>query len=412
MLKRIGHVACVALSLALMAGCGALVEGKANDPTDQQDPLKAKVAQEVKIPVQTAKPVRRDISAYFETTSRVTAENRVEVISKGTGQCLNVTVEVGDNVEAGQVLAELDSMELEAQIRQTKVNLAQQKSHMDLARRSFEEGLGPEVEYTNAKYAYEANQAVLELQEVQMGHQTIRAPISGVITQRALQTGMLVSTGMPTFSIVDPNSYVLPINLPEKELGRLHLDQAADVTIDSRQGETFKATIQRINPSVDPQSGTVGVLLRFNEDARQYLREAAFARVRLVMETHANALAVPKDTLIEENSRKYLMVVEQQSPADAGANPELVARRKEVQTGLEDSNFVEIVSGIEDGADIVTLGQHTLKPDSPVVVTTAEAEILSRAGISAEDALEAARDKRQNLKDDGGDRRRERLMRR
>jgi membrane fusion protein (multidrug efflux system) len=412
MLKRIGHVACVALILALAAGCGALVEGKANDPAERVDPLKAKVAQEVQIPVQTAKPDRRDVSAYFETTSRVTAENRVEVISKGTGQCLNVTVEVGDIVTAGQVLAELDSMELEAQIRQTRVNLAQQKSHMDLARRSFEEGLGPEVEYTNAKYAYEANQAVLELQEVQMSHQTIRAPIGGVLTQRALQTGMLVSTGMPTFSIVDPNSYVLPISIPEKELGRLRLEQTANVTIDSRQGETFEATIQRINPAVDPQSGTVGVLLRFHEEARQYLRESAFARVRLVMETHANALVVPKDTLIEENARKFLMVVEEQPPADAGAAPRLIARRVEIQTGLEDSDYVEVVNGIDENANIVTLGQHTLKPDSPVVITTAETEILSRAGISAKDALEAAQDKRQNLQEDGGDRRRERLMRR
>lgn len=412
MLKRIGHVACVALIGALAAGCGALVEGKANDPSERVDPLKPKVAQEIQIPVQTAKPTRRDISAYFETTSRVTAENRVEVISKGTGQCLNVTVEVGDMVTAGQVLAELDSMELEAQIRQTRVNLAQQKSHMDLARRSFEEGLGPEVEFTNAKYAFEANQAVLELQQVQMGHQTIRAPIGGVLTQRTLQTGMLVSTGMPTFSIVDPTSYVLPISIPEKELGRLRLEQPADVSIDSRQGETFEATIQRINPAVDPQSGTVGVLLRFNEEARQYLREAAFARVRLVMETHANALVVPKDTLLEENSRKFLMVVEEQPPADAGAEPRLIARRIEIETGLEDSDFIEVVKGIDDNANIVTLGQHTLKPDSPVVITTAESEILSRAGISAKDALEAAQDKRQNLQEDGGDRRRERLMRR
>jgi membrane fusion protein (multidrug efflux system) len=412
MLKRIGHVACVALILALAAGCGALVEGKANDPAERVDPLKAKVAQEVQIPVQTAKANRRDVSAYFETTSRVTAENRVEVISKGTGQCLNVTVEVGDIVTAGQVLAELDSMELEAQIRQTRVNLAQQKSHMDLARRSFEEGLGPEVEFTNAKYAYEANQAVLELQEVQMSHQTIRAPIGGVLTQRTLQTGMLVSTGMPTFSIVDPTSYVLPISIPEKELGRLRLEQTANITIDSRQGETFEATIQRINPAVDPQSGTVGVLLRFNEDARQYLRESAFARVRLVMETHANALVVPKDTLIEENARKFLMIVEEQAPSDAGAAPRLIARRVEIQTGLEDSDYVEIVSGIDENTNIVTLGQHTLKPDSPVVITTAETEILSRAGISAKDALEAAQDKRQNLQEDGGDRRRERLMRR
>lgn len=410
MIVRVGRwVCCLPLALAALPGCGAHVEGKTTDPQERGGGLQRQ-AQEVLIPVQTALPGRADISAYFETTSRVMAQNRVEVISKGTGQCLETRVEVGDTVTAGQVLAELDSLELQAQIRQTQVNLAQQKSHMELAKRSFEEGLGPEVEYTNAKFAYESTLAMLDLQKVQLGHQTIRAPIAGIVTQRALQAGMLVSTGMPTFSIVDPKSYILPINLPERELGRLHLGQVARVSIDSQQGELFEAKVQRINPAVDPQSGTVGVTLEFLGDAWERLRESAFARVRLIMETHPNALVVPKDTLLEENNRKYVMVVEEEGGTLEGT-PRLVARRVEVETGLEDANQVEIVSGIGDASRIVTLGQHTLKPDSPVVVTNAEAEILSRAGLSAEEALEAARNKRLNLKDDG-DRRRERLMRR
>jgi RND family efflux transporter MFP subunit len=410
MIVRLGIAAACAPMLFVLAGCGAHVEGKSTDAGDAEAGAALQTAQEVLIPVQTALPGRLDISAYFETTSRVIAQNRVEVVSKGTGQCLEMYVEVGDRVEAGEVLAELDSLELQAQIRQTQVNLAQQKSHMDLAKRSFEEGLGPEVEYTNAKFAYESTMAMLDLQKVQLGHQTIRAPISGIVTQRTLQPGMLVSTGMPTFSIVDPDSYILPINLPEKELARISIGQVARVSIDSRQGDVFDARVQRINPAVDPQSGTVVVTLEFDAETRAVLRESAFARIRLVMETHADALVVPKDTLVEENSRKYLMVVEEQADG-AGADPRLIARRVEVQTGLEDADHVEIVSGIDDQSQIVTLGQHTLKPDSAVVVTNAEAEILSRAELSAEEALEAARHKRLNLKDDG-DRRRDRLMRR
>ena len=138
-------------------------------------------------------------------------------------------------------------------------------------------------------------------------------------------------------------------------------------------------------------------------------------RVRLVMETHENALIVPKDVILEENARKYVMVVrdkgtqenevqeidvtateaESASPVpEEGTSTQneaaLLAERVEVKVGLEDSDHVEILSGIDEKTRIVTLGQHTLKSGSTVTITNAEKEILSRATMSVEQALATA----------------------
>ena len=333
--------------------------------------------QRVLIPVRAAQPGHADVSAYFETTTRVQAENRVDVIAKGMGKCVLLNVEEGDHVEAGDVLAELDKTEFEAQIAQTRVNVRMSEFQMQKAQEQHAEGLISEFEAKNAAFSYEQAAATLNLQEVKLADQTIRAPISGVVTTRLIQEGMLVSTGTPAFSIVDPESYILPISPPEKELHRLSIGQQAHVNIDSCQDRDFIAKVRRINPSVDPLSGTVKVTLDFAPEDRSYLREAAFARVKLIMETHANALIVPKDAIIEENARTYLMVLRPESSKEAeeaGApdTPAHIADRVEVQTGLEDSNNIEILSGIEPGASIVTLGQHTLKPGSAVAIADTE----------------------------------------
>ncbi|NLV42669.1 MAG: efflux RND transporter periplasmic adaptor subunit [Candidatus Hydrogenedentes bacterium] len=369
----------------LGAGCSAPVEGKAPDA-----PEAAAQTERILVPVEVQKPARKDISSYFETTTRVQAERRVEVLAKGAGICDRVFFEEGDRVAAEAVLAELDKTELAAQVRQAQVTLRQQKTTFEIAEKSLAEGIGAPVERDNARFAYEQAQAALEMNEARLAHQTVRAPIGGIITRRSLQEGMLVSPGMPAFTIMDPDSYALPISVPEKELAKLAVGQEALVRVDSLEGEELRASIRRINPSMDPLSGTVKVVLEFGEADRARLRDSAFARVRLVMQTIKDALVVPKDAIVEENARSFLMVAEPPA-AEAGAESAHVARRVEVEKGLEDSEVVQILSGVSDESLVVVMGQHALKPDAEISVTTAAREIESRKDMEVGDALEAAR---------------------
>ncbi|HPO12950.1 MAG TPA: efflux RND transporter periplasmic adaptor subunit [Candidatus Hydrogenedentes bacterium] len=391
-------ISTVILMAVISMGCNSEVQGK----TSEKAALESKAAESepILIPVQVELPKRENISSYFETTTRIMAERRVDVLSKGIGQCLKVMVEEGDEVKEGQILAELDKQELEARLRQSRVSVEQQKTAYEIAEQSLAEGIGAKAERDNTRFAYEQAKAALELLEVQIRNQTIDAPISGVITKRTVQQGMMVASGAPVFSIVDPNSYILPINAPEKELQRLQIGQTAKVSIDSAEDKEFTAHVRRINPNVDFTSGTVKVILDFDEESRQYLREAAFARVKLVMETHENAILIPKDALIEENARSYLMVIREETPApsqpapekpaEKPAEPKQFAERIEVQTGLEDSNSIEILSGIDDKTRIVTLGQHTLKAGSQVVVTNAQEQIVSKANQLSQDDINEA----------------------
>lgn len=404
---------CLAVAGALLTGCNDKVQGTTAPEPKPADTAAdaAKKASDPKaaddtavIPVQAAKPKQSDISEYFETTTRVLAERHVEVLAEGVGQCLSVGVEEGDAVKKGQVLAQLDRKELEAALGQSQVNVQQTKYQMEKAREQHAKGILSAFEAENAKFVHEQSVAAVNVQQVRISKQTITAPIDGVVTKRNLQPGQMVAAGVPAFSIVDPASYILPINPPEKELARLKVGQEAKVSIDAMPGQEITATVRRINPAVDPLSGTIKVTLDFGDADRAVLREAAFARVRLIMTTHENALLVPKDVIIEENARRFLMVLNEKPGKDG--KPQLVAERREIRTGLQDSNQVEVTEGVDAETLVVTLGQQTLKAGSVVSVTTTDEAIAAVEHKDAKQAIEDAEKKEEEKTGQGGGKRR------
>ena len=407
----------------LAAGCnGALLTRAKN----QQQETAAAALQEIVIPVEVTQPRRRDMAAYIKPVGWISAERRVDVAAKGSGECLSVAVDEGDSVEEGQVLAELDPDELEAQIRQSEVTLNQNKYELDVAKREAAAGSFAEHQAQLKEFMVRAAQATLDLQRIQLRHQTIRAPIAGVVTARNIQKGMMVSPGSPVFTLVDPDSYMLPIEVPERELGRLAVGQEALVEIDSEGGVKLPAHVRRIHPSVDAQKGTVKVVLDFAPEDRPGLRDGAFVRVELVMEVHPQALVIPKEALIEEDARSYVMVARLETPEETQARrekaeeaakeaeekaeassepakedaneaaqqpqaiePRLVAERTLVEKGLEDSDDVEILFGLSEDTQVIILGQHTLKDGAPVEITDAETEL--RNGDSSAESSDAPR---------------------
>lgn len=413
-------------------------------PSDDEDMAKDRLP--VVYPVETTLPHRGDISTYFETTTRVEAERRVDVSAKANARCTEILVEEGDEVTSGQVLAELEKDEAQAAYAESEIQVRQDQTSYEIAKQQFEEGLGPKVEMDSAYYAYEQALAKLESQRIQLENLTIRAPIDGVVTSRKIQKGMLLNSGTEVFSIMDPSSFILTISPPEKELPRLKLGQKAKVTIDSIRGREFEASIRRINPSVDPVSGTLKVVLDFDSEIRTRLHESAFARVKLVMATLENAMLVPKEAILEENGRTYVMVarrneavdeksgeapkqadeaaaesearegaailtgstglrsgeveasVQEDLEPDASEFPEpyvYTAERVEVRTGLEDSLFVHVFSGLSDDDLVITNGQHSLKSGALIrLISTAEA-IWFNADLNADEALAEAKKRRE-----------------
>ena len=417
----------IGISLVALTGCSMQrgEKGKGEDFAKKDRETK-----ELIVPVEAQLPERGNISSYFETSTRIEAEVKVDISSKSTARCLQVFVDEGDIVTAGMVLAELDKDEAQANYNQSAVQARQNENSYKLAKRQHDQGLGAKMDMDDAKFIFDQSLATLESQKIQLENLTIKAPIDGVITSRAIQPGMLVSSGVIVYSMMDPNSYILAINPPEKELSRLKIGQKAKVTVDAIPGRTFKASIRRINPSVDPLTGTIKVVLDFEDMDRSLLRESAFTRVKLVMATMKNVILIPKESIVEDNGQQYVYALEareakevtddaeeekvekkESDPAvkievveaaeeDTEAVPEVVeavwtAKRVKISTGLEDNEMVQVFMGLKDDMQIVVNGQHSLKDGAGVKITSMESEIDDTASLTADEALAKAKEKRE-----------------
>lgn len=411
---KASHIIWLLALVGITAGCSG---GCSNAKAGNNAPVTRRVEEKrTAIPVEAQLPVRGSISEYFDTTTRVTAERSVQVASEGMGKCLKVHVDEGDRVQKGDVLAELDPSELNAQLTSARTQLSKALADYERAKLGVADGIMPKVEYDNAKFAHDQQKASVEQLEVQLSSMTIRSPIDGIITKKLIQAGQFVGSSTPCFEVIDPQSYILTINAPEKDyLPRIKVGQKARVKLDSVD-EELTAKVRKINPAVDSASGTVKVTLDFEKSALPKLRDQAFARVNVVLTTHEDALLLPKDVIMEENARKYVFVIERENGETPDAAPDtgaavekrpseeraLIAKRVEVKTGLEDSTHTEILEGISDNSLVVSVGQQTLKSGSEVKLTSMEDEILAKAGLSADVALQEAEAERDKEKESGG----------
>ncbi len=312
------------------------------------------------IPVKVTSVIRRDIADYLETNGSLEAENEVDIVARTTGPIVELNVEEGDFVRAGQVLARIDAAEIEAQLGIARVNLAEAELAWNRAQDSYREELISQEAYDLARSYFDGAAAQIVGTEILLDYTVIRAPFAGLIIERVIKNAEHVSTNARLFRISDFDPLLCPIQLPEKDLPRLKLEQAAHLTVEAWPGARFPARVLRISPVVDPATGTVKVTLEVQGQGR--LRPGMFASVFVETDIHENAIVVPKQALVLESTADTVYAV-----VDDGEGGKM-AQRRELALGYEESDSLEALSGIAEGEDVVIVGQDSLSDQTPVLI--------------------------------------------
>ena len=307
------------------------------------------------IPIQVVAATRRAIAQYLETNGALQAENDVDLLARTSGPIVALEVEEGMRVSKGQLLARIDPREIEAQLAISTVNLAEAELVLERARKSFVAELVSQEIYDQAKSRYDVARAQVVSQEVQLSYTEIRAPFDGQIVERHIKLAQTVQNNSPLFRISDFDPLECPIQVPEKDLGRLKVGQSAYLTVEAFADEHFDASVLRVSPVVDAATGTVKVTLAVA--AKGKLRPGMFASVYLETDRRENALVVPKASLVLESIGDTVYVKQGD-----------VAARREVDLGYDEADFVEVVAGLEEGDEVIVLGQDSLSDGTPVYV--------------------------------------------
>jgi membrane fusion protein (multidrug efflux system) len=332
------------LTALLMTACG-------NDSGDNSEDEES-----ISIPVETVAPTRGDIDAMYSGTAPIEAFADATVFAKVGGEIRDILVEEGDDVTKGQVLARLDGDRLRLEAQQAEANL--QKLRRDFQRNVElkEKGLISAGDFEKIQYEMEALQASFDLAQLELNYTEIRTPIEGVISERFVKLGNTIDANTKTFHVTSLEPLVSYLHIPEREYRRIDPGQTATIEIDALQGARYEASVARVSPVVNPESGTFKITIEVTDHTRR-LKPGMFGRISIVYDRRLNVLQIPRNAIIEEAGSATVFVI-------SGNGVE----KREIQTGYSEGGMIEVIAGIGDDDEIVYVGHTNLKEGSKVSV--------------------------------------------
>ena len=341
------------ISPVWLAGCGV---GEASVADD------AAVQAATPIPVEVAQPYRADIYATYEITASVLSDADAPVVARVGGEVVELLVEEGDRVVAGQVLARLDGERLRLEMLQAKANLEQ--ARQELARNAdlHDRGLISASMFDNLQYDLEALEAIYELHKLNYRYSTIRAPISGVVASREIKPGQTLAVNDVAFRITDTSELIAYLQIPQSELPKFSAGHSAEIKVASLPGESMPATIARISPTIDVRNGTFRATAIIGNAAGN-LAPGMFGHFTIAYEQHADALVIPSAALIDEDGEVAVYVV----------NDGEVLRRN-IEIGIRSNDRIEILGGLSEDDVVVVVGHSGLRDGSKVLASNTIAE--------------------------------------
>ena len=373
------YISALALVVASMAltGCGG-------DKADGGDKGKeeVKLGKDGKplpkieaVPVEVARAALHPISASYLGTANLEAPGEAQVVAKTAGVMVALLAEEGDHVRKGQVLARIDGdrVRLEAQRQLATVHKLENnfRRSQELAARKLVSAEASD----QIRYDLESARASYALARLELSYSNITAPISGVVAERMVKPGNLITLNAPVFRIVDTSHLEAVLNAPEREMSRLKVGLPLRMIVDAVPGKVFKGRVDRVSPVVDSGSGTFRVVCDF--DSAPELRPGMFGRIEVVYDQRQDALTIPRVALLEDEGEPAVFLV-----VDGKA------RRVPVTLGYTNGEIAEIRSGVKIGDRVVTAGKVAIRDGTLVqVIETAAA---AAATGSSKAAVEAA----------------------
>jgi len=272
------------------------------------------------------------IERHYRASGTLEPLRRAELRPVRAGIIEALEVEVGDTVEADQILARLDDRELSLQARRDRIVASNAEAELSRLERLDGSDAIASQEVDAKRYELESAKAAARLSKAQASTMVVRAPFAGTVTTREVDVGNLAATSTVIYELADLSAIELPLHLPEREAAKVAV--GASVSIELIDGSSFAGEVVRRAPVVDALTGTVEFLVRAQEFPALAV-PGAFVRAEVLLERREGTPSVPASAVFELEGQRYVYVLREGK-----------ARRVAVEVGLEGSERVEILRGI------------------------------------------------------------------
>ena len=359
MTKNLCHFARTVLtaavaSLPLLCGCRP---GTATPPSPKSEPP---------LEVKAIHPFRGEITSSVTLPGEIKPYQQATLYAKVTGYLKTITVDKGDPVQEGALLAEIEVPELLADAARYKAEV--EVADIDYRRVSEAQKKAPDLvvplSVDAAKGRYEVAKANLERAATLLKFTKIIAPFSGVITRRMVDVGAFIpaaTAGSPQnaalVTLADFHTVRVQVAVPELEASLVAKDQPVKVSVDAIPGRSFDGKVTRFAYALDEATKTMLAEIEL-PNPKQELRPGMYAIVRIGLERRESTLLVPVEALAMEKANAFVYTVADNK-----------AKKVPIKTGFNDGANVEIVSGIKPEEPVILSGKRALNDGQNVKVT-------------------------------------------
>lgn len=344
--------------------------------------------------ITTAIAGNRELETTLDLSGVLAPAQTVDISSKISGQVIKLGFHVGSNVKAGNILMQLDTEALKAQLLQAEAGLqsseaaaqsvqnqallaeinlnAAQKAYdrtialyetgavpqsqmddmrdkLNIAKNQLENAAGPAL--NQAQAAINTARANIKNLQVQIGNATITSPLSGIITNQNINVGEVVSPGVPVISIVDVSTLKMKSTITQDELPLLSTGWEMNVTINSYPDSKFKGAITSIGPIAVNTGEVFPIEITIKNNGSLTAGLSAYAS--MIIKT--KGIAVPASSVIQNNGESYVFVIKDN-----------IASKRAVKTGLKNDKEILILNGLAAGERVAVTNVKSLTDGKPI----------------------------------------------
>ncbi|KOY02526.1 efflux RND transporter periplasmic adaptor subunit [Pseudomonas nunensis] len=316
--------------------------------------------------------------AALQLPGRIEAWSRAPIYARVSGYLTHWTVDIGGSVKAGQVLAEIETPDLDQQLLQAKAELVTARSAANqaanTARRwqllaqsqavSQQEVEERTSDLASRRSVVNALQANVDRVQVMQSYKRLVAPFDGIVTERNTDIGSLINVGMTPgselFVVSDVRRLRVYVSVPQRQLALIRPGGLAQIFVPERPGKSYAATVESLSQAVDSSSGAMRVQLSV-DNAEGELLPGAFANVQFESSGNANGVGLPPSALIIGKNGVHVAIV------DAGGIVEL----KPVVIARDYGAVIELAGGLAMGEQVIANPPDGLASGDQVRVATA-----------------------------------------
>jgi len=300
---------------------------------------------------------------FLELQGNVTTKNLLVIYPEFSGVLTNVYVTEGQKVQKGQILAKIDDGGLTQQLAQLKIQAELAKTTFERQQRLWDQKIGSEMQYLQAKSNYEAQDQAIAQLEQQVAKTTVRAPFSGTIDDVFTEQGSVVTPGQSQLMrIVNLDNMYIVTDVPEKYISNITRNKKVEVEFPIL-GKKIDSKVRQVGDFINPSNRTFKVEVSVPNKEKS-IKPNLTAKLRINDYSNENALLIPQGIISENASgEQYIYVV-----IDKANNDEAVAEKRIIETGLTQGDYIEVIEGLKAGDEIIQEGARSVNDGQTVKI--------------------------------------------